>query len=42
MTLGPPRSVQGGMQGPRRILGSVPDTVAHKAPSSVLITATTG
>jgi len=30
-----------GMRGARRILGSVPNDVAHKAPCSVLIVATT-
>jgi len=30
-----------GMQGARRVLGSVPNSVAHRAPCSVLILATT-
>lgn len=30
-----------GMQGVRRVLGSVPNTVAHEAPCSVLIVSTT-
>jgi nucleotide-binding universal stress UspA family protein len=30
-----------GMQGARRVLGSVPNSVAHQAPCSVLIAATT-
>jgi len=31
-----------GMQGARRVLGSVPNSVAHQAPCSVLIASTTG
>jgi len=30
-----------GMKGVRRVLGSVPNSVAHQAPCSVLIAATT-
>ena len=30
-----------GMMGPRRVLGSVPNSVAHEAPCSVLIVSTT-